>query len=838
MIDGHSLEVLEFPRVKELAAAGAGSERGAAFVRALEPIDDLELARQRLRLTDELRRLLESADGFPAIDPPDVRASLERLAAQGVVLDPPELRDLARLAGVARRIRERLAPGGRPDAFIADFPLAVDIAGRIRPCPELERAVAETFGPHDDILDSASGALRSIRRHLRQQRERILGRLALTAKSAHGEDERTVTLRGDRYVVAVRASDRHEVGGIVHDRSGTGATVYLEPLAVVEENNRLVELLVEEREEIRRILAELSELARGRRSDLARQAEELAVLDGHRALARLAETQGATWPQLTLTPPRLRLIQFRHPLLLADRGRDVVPLDLELGVTLGDGSAPRRVMLLTGPNMGGKTVALKGVGLACVMAAAGFHLPAGSGSEVPLLTTLVADIGDEQSIQHDLSTFASHLRRWIEAVDGAGPPALALLDEIGAGTDPAEGAALAQAILERLADAGGLAIVTTHLGALKRFASRYPAVSNGSMLFDPVSERPLFRLEPGLPGQSRALEMARNLGLSAEILARAGALVGDEEKEIQALLTQLETARQEALAERRAAADAVAEANAARQAYADRGRRLEGMSEALKARAAREAQRILTRAESRVRDAQAAVDDAARQSSAEAAQARRRLADARRVVAEARSAADTAAGLSVPTPGRAIRPEELTAGRRFWAVPLASWVTVVAPPERDGKVRVERNGIRVELPPQALRAAPEEATASGGPSLPARGPEAGAGGRRRVPADGELPPDSPAARRGSVVYQVPEGVRGEIDLRGLLAEEAIARLDFYLDEAGLAGLTEVRIIHGKGTGALRTAVQKWLKGRPDVLSYRIGETWEGSTGVTVARLEP
>lgn len=837
MIDSHSLEVLEFPRVKELAAAGAGSVRGASLVRALEPTEDLELAEWRLSLTDELRRLLGSVDGFPAIDPPDCVEILSRLEAPGLVLDPPDFRDLARLAGCARRVRERLLPPGRHEAAITAFPLAAETAGRLRLCPELERAVAETFGPHDDVLDSASGALRAARRQLRQQRERILGRLAGAARSGSGEEERTITLRGERYVVAVRASERHDVGGIVHDRSGTGATVYLEPLAVVEENNRLVELMVEEREEIRRILAALSDLARGRRLELAGQAGELALLDGHRALARLAEQQGATRPVLGAGAPVLRLVQFRHPLLLADRGRSVVPLDLELGVSAGE--TPARVLLLTGPNMGGKTVALKGVGLACVMAASGFHLPAAAGSEVPLLETLVADIGDEQSIQHDLSTFASHLRRWIEAVDAAGSRALALLDEIGAGTDPAEGAALAQAVVERLADAGGLAIVTTHLGALKRFASRHPGVENGSMLFDPVSEVPLYRLEAGLPGRSRALEMARRLGLGADLLARAGALVGDEEKEIQALIGQLETARQEALAERRQAADAVAAANDERQRYADRARRFEGMGEALRARAAREAQRILTRAEGTVREAQASVDDAVRKSQAEAAEARRRLAEARRSVAEARSTAEAAAGGGTPTPGRAIRPDELTAGLRLWAVPLASWVTVVAPPERGGKVRVERNGIRVELPPEALRAAPNDPP----PLAPgARGavssaaPGGRAGGRPR--AEEDLPPDSLAGRRGTVVYNVPEGVRGEVDLRGLLADEAIARVEAYLDEAGLAGLSEVRIIHGKGTGALRTAVQKWLKGRPDVLSFRIGETWEGSTGVTVARLEP
>jgi DNA mismatch repair protein MutS2 len=463
MIDTHSLEVLEFPRVKELAAAGAGSERGAEWVRSLAPVVDPGVAGARLDLTDELRRLILSAEGFPRVDTPEVRDTLERLEAAGLVLEPAELRDLARVAALTRLVRDRLIPRREAAAPAADFPLAVQIAAGLIPCPELERAVAETFGPHDDILDSASGTLRQVRRHVRQQRERILQRLEAAAR---GDDERRVTLRGDRYVVAVRAGDRNAMGGgIVHDRSGTGATLYLEPLGVVEENNRLVELLVEEREEIRRILAALSDLARQRRRELGIAAEALARLDGHRALAALAESQGAVRPRLS-EGARL-VLNARHP-CSGRRAREVEPLELapdppaegdaDPVPPAGDAAAayraraaayrqepepaahltPRaRVLLLTGPNMGGKTVALKGVGLACVMAACGFHLPAGPGTEVPLLEGLVADIGDEQSM-NDLH-LASHLRRWIKVSGAPGrgrrPP-----DETGRAPTRFEGA--------------------------------------------------------------------------------------------------------------------------------------------------------------------------------------------------------------------------------------------------------------------------------------------------------------------------------------------------------------------------------------------------------------
>ncbi|HEX7880918.1 MAG TPA: Smr/MutS family protein, partial [Candidatus Eisenbacteria bacterium] len=776
MMDRHSLDVLEFPRVLAQAVRHAASERGAEWIAALEPTPDAPIAAARLDLTDELRRLITSADGFPPLDTPDVRRALGTLGAAGSVLDVPELRDLARLCLGARRVRERLAKEAE------HYPLAFALSGRLTPAPHFERAVADTFDEHGEILDSASGALRTIRRHLKQQREKITSRLDSYRK---GDDaERTITLRADRYVLAVKAGEKGEIGGIVHDRSGSGATVYLEPTALFEENNRLIELLVEERDEIRRILAALSDMVRGLREPLGVNAEVLAEFDAHKAMARLAESQNAMRPALATDSITLRA--FRHPLLGDARNgeapREVVPLDLEL-------TPDARMLLITGPNMGGKTVALKGVGLACLMAAVGMHLPAGDGTEVVILADVVADIGDEQSIEQDLSTFASHLKRWVEAANATALPRLALLDEIGAGTDPAEGAALARAVLERLAAGGGFTVATTHLGALKTFAIDQPGVVNGSMRFDPVHEKPLYRLDQGLPGQSRAIEMARRLGLDSALTDRALELVGREERSVQALLSELEGTRRELEAEMARAREETARiqeeharVDDVRRKYEERLKKHAGEYAAVKARAGREAQRHLDKAVDLLKEAETEARGIRQKALIESKEGQKRVENLKEAIKEAREVAPVVRSVAVTAPGRPIDATEVRIGNRFWAEPLAAWVTVVAPPDGT-KVRVERNGLKVELPINALR---------GGVGAE------GAAPAHRTALD-ELPDDPSGRPKGGFHYAMRDDIKAEVDLRGLTAEEAIDRLDHFLDESMLGAVPKIRVIHGKGT---------------------------------------
>jgi len=798
MMDRHSLSVLEFSRVLALAVRHAASARGAEWIEALEPSTDPAVATARLDLTDELRRLIVSADGFPPLEAPDIRPHLATLGAPGSVLTADELRDLARLLRVARLVRERMPREA------SDHPITSRLAAALVPAPHFERAVTDTFDDHGEILDSASGALRTIRRHLKQQRERITSRLEEYRK---GHDaERAITLRADRYVLSVKANEKSEIGGIVHDRSGSGATVYLEPTALFEENNRLIELMVEERDEIRRILAALSDMVRTLHPGLVANSEILAELDGHKAMARLAESQKACRP--LLGTERIVLKAFRHPLL--SESRPVVPLDLEL-------NPQARMLLVTGPNMGGKTVALKGVGLACLMAAVGMHLPAGDGTEVVILKEVTADIGDEQSIEQNLSTFASHLRRWALATRDVGPGRLALLDEIGAGTDPAEGAALARAVLERLVVGGGFTVATTHLGALKTFAIDQPGVANGSMRFDPVGEQPLYILEQGLPGQSRAIEMARRLGLDPELIDRALQLMGTEERNVQALLSELEGTRRQLETEMARTTEENARVADVRQKYEDRVRKHSLEYEAVKERARREGQRQLDRASDLLKEAEAEARAIKQKALIESKEGQKRLDNLKGAIREARAAA---APPAQEAPGRPIETVEVTPGARFWAEPLQGWVTVVAPPD-GGKVRVERNGVKVELPLVALRGG-----LGSGESAP----------NRRTALE-ELPTDPMPRVRGGIQYEAREEIHAEVDLRGLTAEEAIDKLDRFLDESMLGAAPRIRIIHGKGTGVLRAAVRKWLSDRPDIVSHRLGDSWEGGTGVTVAELE-
>jgi DNA mismatch repair protein MutS2 len=377
-------------------------------------------------------------------------------------------------------------------------------------------------------------------------------------------------------------------------------------------------------------------------------------------------------------------------------------------------------------------------------------------------------------------------------------------------------------VLERLAEAGGLALATTHLGALKRFASDCPGVVNGSMRFDPATEQPLYLLDKGLPGQSRAVEMAHRLGLPQPLLDRAAALVGTDERDVQALLSELETARARVEEEKQALARESAAVREAREKYEDRLRRLTGEYAGLKSRGLREGQRVLDRARELLREAEEAAAEMGRQRAAEeTAAGRRRAAEVRQRIDVVREKTDET-GRRESAPGRPVTPVEIKAGGRFWAAPLQTWVTVLQPPGAGDKVRVERNGVGVELPVTALRTGSEPAA----PPVPARGR-----------ALAELPADEEGPRRAGASFALPEAVRGEVDLRGLTAEEALERLEGYLDGATLGGLIEVRIIHGKGTGVLRQAVRQWLSGRTEVVSHRLGETWEGGTGVTVARLE-
>ncbi len=792
-----SLDRLEFSRFKDLLIALATSHDGAGRIRALVPFTEVDAARETLARVAELKARTEAGDGLPPLEVGDLGPVFGRLAMAGSVLAPEEFLALSPLLNAARGAKARL------EAARIEYPLLAGLGEPLTPLPHLERALAETFDPSGEIRDSASPELRRLRREREARRERLRARMErLAARLAEHDSGSLVTLREDRYVLAVPQNQRSKVPGLVQDRSASGATFYVEPMEVVEDNNSLRELEAEERAEVRRILAGLTDRFRSHAGELKRNAEHVGRLDALRARALLAVRWGAEAPVLS-EGPELRLTGARHPLLLEARraaggteaARDsVIPLELEL-------DARTRVLLITGPNMGGKTVALKAVGLLSVMAQCGCLIPADPGCVLPWTTRWVVSLGDEQSLEADLSTFAAHLARWGEALEAAGAGALILLDELGSGTDPTEGAALARSVLERLVEAGSLGLVTTHLGVLKGFAAEAEGIQNASMVFDPATRRPTYRLAVGVPGESHAIDMARRLGFPEERVARAEALLPREERDVKRLLADLAEERTRLGAARREVEELRADAE---RIAAERRERLARVIEeraTVRARAARQAREILRRAEETLRAAES--------------QARTQAQSGRVSRREVAREQSRLARLEAPARPRRVRgrvPDRIEAGGRYWSEVLGREVEVVREADASGRVLVLQGTVKVELPASSLR------TTEGAPP-PAAGPGAPAG---RPPAAAIPEVEAPAT---------------EVDLRGMRVEEALEKLDQALDRALLAGLKEVRVIHGKGTGALRAAVREFGRTHGAVASSRMADQWEGGTGATVITLE-
>ncbi len=780
----HAFRVLELEAALERVAARASSELGRRRVLELRPHDD------RDRLVKELATVQESVE-FLEADPrwtppplPDAYGALERLTLEGSVLDAAQLSTLGSLLTSGRLLREAFA-GEREGS-----PLLWDLCRRLHADVKGEQAIARTVDPAGHVLDTASRELRRIRSGLSQAHSRIVRRLEQylgTLPDRHRVSDASVTIRNGRYVVPVRREGRREVGGIVHDESATGATLFVEPPLAIQLMNDLKELERAEAREIHRILTERSEALRPSLHALQASLEAAVVLDTFYARARVARDWRATLPELLpAASQELRIVDGRHPLLLGEGGPEtVVPFFLELV----DGE---RALVVSGPNTGGKTVFLKALGLISTLAQCGVVPPVGAGSRLPVFGEIFADIGDEQSISESLSTFSAHLANLRQIVERAGPDTLVLIDEMGTGTDPAEGVALARSALETLVERRALSIVTSHLGALKRLDLEGSGIVNASLEFDPDRMEPTYVLVKGRPGRSYGLAIARKLGFPAPVLDRAEVHLSEGDARLDDLLEKLQ--REERAA--RALADSLAgeKAGAERLAaeLADRERKLTEREKTERSRAHEEARRLLMEAREVV---EAAIQEVRESGTAELAevgrQARRRVEEA---AARHRASAE---------PVHASPPSGVSVGDR---VRIRSSGTEGEVLElREGRALVSMAGLRMQVPLGELAA------------LPAPAPT-----RRR-------------SRDGG--WSAPE-IRGttEIDLRGLRVDEVQLELERGLDGAILGDFEEVRIIHGKGTGAVRQRVQELLGLEPRVKSFRLGGPGEGGAGVTVAVL--
>jgi DNA mismatch repair protein MutS2 len=776
---------IEWDAVRRLLSREAETDMGRERALTAQPLTDSLAVQSALDTTGQARLALAESGPPPFESLADIRPVLDRCRLPGSVLDGP---DFAALIPVLEA-SPRLAGWGRGVARVAAHVAAM--TERLPRETDLRDRLHRSIDADGNVADDASPALRRLRREIRERRRRLVADLE---RMAHGWDDRVladrfVTIRYGRYVLPVRADARARVRGIVHDRSQSGQTFFVEPADVVEANNEIVQLAREEEAETARVLAELTDAVRERLPELDTLVETIGALDWLFARAHLAERMAATAP--ALDPRRtVSLRAARHPLLLAqswkDPERDVVPVDLEL-------SAERPLLLVTGPNAGGKTIALKTLALHALMAQTGCHVPAAEGSRLPVFTSVHAIIGDDQSVAENLSTFSAFVKQVRAILAEADDRSLVLLDELGAGTDPDEGAALAQAVLEELAERGALVMATTHLEPLKAFASTHPRARNASVEFDTATLAPTFRLRYDVPGPSYALTIAARLGLSAELIRRAESHRTAHAARLSELLTRLdEYTRCEA--ERTIAMDRRESETAARLAAA---REAEAAAQA-------RARDVVERARA---EASALVGDIRRAVNAEwerlkrAERTRRDNQDTRRRLNDAAARVRPAEAEATPAD-----TESLVPGVQVVAQHLGLRGEIIAVAGATATVRA--GNVTVRVPVSALRS-------TGAGQTPR--PPAPAHATIRVPDKGE--------------------VHGELHLLGRTTDEARDLVEQYLDDAFMAGLASVRLVHGKGTGALRKTVRDLLSAHPLVESFREGAPAEGGSGATVAALK-
>ena len=793
-------QTLELPKILHQIAERASFSAGRELVLALEPTPNLIEAQAWQQETTEARRLFEVKGSTSIGGAHDVRPLTHR-AERGLTLLPGELLDIQSSLEAGHRLKRALT------RLHDQFPRLSDHASTIESCSSLVTEIRRCISDRGEVLDSATPELARIRRDAIIAHQRLMDRLQGMISSPNYTpylQEFYVTERGGRYVIPLKAECKGRITGLIHDQSASGATLFIEPLAVVELNNDWRQLQLDEEHEVQRILAALSGLVAQEGGTIRNTVNALAYLDMTFAKARYAQDIQALEPRLMAFRERksrrqetteknsqsvplshpgsiVLLNQARHPLL---DPQEVVPIDVHLGRDF-------HILVITGPNTGGKTVSLKTVGLLCLMAQAGLHIPTATGSTLSVFESVYADIGDEQSIEQSLSTFSSHITKIISILDQASSRSLVLLDELGAGTDPSEGSALACALLDHLREYGITSLAATHLSELKAYAQDTPGVRNGSVQFDLATLSPTFELRIGLPGQSNALAIAQRLGLSQRIIERAREWLSPEQLEAETLLSQLRETQEKVEAEHRAATQVKEELESLRQGLEGR---LKGIED--------ERNQVL-------RTAQVEVEEILAELRAEVARLRSHAVAVEPKLEEVEGLVDELAHWvmppeespvsEVPTSSGALLP-----GDTIWVSSLGKQGQLLQLGGAQAEVRIGHFRVKVDPKDLVFRHRTEP--------IP------------RV----EMEPVSTG-----VLHPSP-GM--ELEVRGWRIEDAVDRLDKYLDDAYLARLPFVRIIHGKGTGRLRRAVQGLLDGHPQVRDFRLGDPHEGGGGITVAHL--
>ena len=785
MMKERTLRVLEFTRIREMMAEGALTEAGAEKCRTLEPSDDLATVQALQAETEEAAVILQYSGGHPMVAFPDIRPALA-ICAKGGSLSAGMLLNVAELLRASRAAQDALVTDRENTPILKAKAQGLFVARNI------EKDITDAIISEDEIADRASSELMNIRRHLRGAQDRIRDKLNQMIHSATLQkalQDPIVTVRNNRYVLPVKAEFRGSVPGIVHDQSSSGATLFIEPMAAVEMGNELKQWELKEQQEIERILAALSAEVAPYAASMTETEELLAELDFIFAKGLLSRRFVCVSPKLN-NEGRLKIIRGRHPLIDPEK---VVPSTIWLGE-----KDMFTTLVITGPNTGGKTVTLKTVGLFTLMAQAGLQVPADLGTELAVFEQVFADIGDEQSIEQSLSTFSGHMTNIVEIMHEVTPRDLVLFDELGAGTDPTEGAALAQSILTRLQHIGVRTLATTHYSELKAFALTTKGVENASVEFDVETLRPTYRLSIGVPGKSNAFEISRRLGLPENLIDAARKLLSGNAIRFEDVIANAEYHRQVAEKERQLAEEASRETV-----------RLRNEAEQLRKEMEQKRTEQLRKARE---DAKHIVDQARRESEsviAELKKMKKNAADGdvnelrRRLDKESDALAE---GLGQPAPESGEAPETVKAGDKVKILTLGAEGTVLAPPDEKGEVQLQAGMMKFKAPLSQLRMIRQE-------------------------------PEKAKTTVKAKTGMMTRTVKSECDVRGMNLEEALDAVSLYLDEAVLAGLNEVYIIHGKGTGILRAGIQQDLRKNKHVKGFRRGMYGEGEDGVTVVTLK-
>jgi DNA mismatch repair protein MutS2 len=786
------LSTLEYEKVLHKLAAHASTSLGKRRAEETKPVGDFELVKQLLKATDEGYTVERLKGPAPFGGIRDITASLQR-ARIGGMLNTSELLDIGNTIGGGRKLRRFLQAMHES----TPVPTLNELCERIADARAVEEKIRSCIDDNAEVLDQASSELASIRRELRTSESRArekLDQMVRTPSVQKMLQDALVTLRGNRYVIPVKQEYRGHFGGIVHDQSASGATLFIEPEAVVQLNNKLRELKLKEEREIERILRRLTESVAEIHEELAENVDALGELDFIFAKAGLARELKATLPILN-DRGFLKLRKGRHPLIPLEQ---VVPLDIEIGNQFS-------TIIVTGPNTGGKTVSLKTIGLLSLMAMSGLFVPAEDGSQLCVFDAIYADIGDEQSIEQSLSTFSSHLTNIISILRDMTPKSLVLLDELGAGTDPAEGSALAISLLEYIHRLGCRIVATTHYSELKAYAFERKGIINASMEFNVETLSPTYRLLVGVPGRSNAFAIAERLGLPRPIIEHARGQVDEDDRRVETMIASLEANRATAEAERHSAEQHRREVEKLRAQLEAERRKLDEQREKLLAKAERDAEEAVSKAR---READEIIADLRRVALEEHASIKEhKLIDAKRRLQEA---VPQLAKKGLARPGGA-------SGKKQPAAQLqpGDEVMVVSLNQRGHVVElIGDKEATVQLGIMKMKVARDDLALLAAPAKP-----------------------KPLQQASSVKRTRDDNAKMELDLRGSNVEDAILETDRFLDEAFLAGFGQVYVIHGKGTGVLRTGITDFLRKHKHVKSYRLGNYGEGGNGVTVVEMK-